>query len=122
MNAIHPDERPWHATDSQAVLEQIGASPAGLSADEAARRLAEHGPNRLPRPPGRGWFMRLLAQFNNLLIQVLIAAAIITALLGHWVDTWVILAVAVVNAIIGFVQEGRAEKALDAIRGMLAPR
>ncbi|NBB82700.1 MAG: HAD-IC family P-type ATPase, partial [Alphaproteobacteria bacterium] len=86
------------------------------------RRLAAHGPNRLPEPPPRHPVLRFLAHFHNVLIYVLIASAAVTAMLQHWVDTGVILAVVVVNAVIGYVQEGRAEQAMAAIRGMLAPR
>ncbi len=111
-----------HDRTTESALEALGGTPAGLSGDEAARRLARHGPNRLPDPPGRGPLLRLLAQFHNVLIYVLIGAAAVTAALGHWVDTGVILAVVVVNAVIGFVQEGRAEQAMAAIREMLAPR
>jgi len=111
-----------HAASAQDAIAALRTSAAGLDEAEARRRLEAHGPNRLPSAPGRPWPKRFLAQFNNLLIQVLIAAAVVTALLGHWVDTVVILAVVVINAVIGFVQEGRAEKALDAIRDMLAPR
>ena len=96
--------------------------PGGLTAQEALQRLDEHGPNRLPPPRPRSAAQRLLAQFNNLLIYVLLGAAVLTAALGHWIDTQVILAVAIVNALIGFVQEGKAEKALQAIRHMLSPR
>nr|WP_104019174.1 cation-transporting P-type ATPase [Roseovarius nitratireducens] len=111
-----------HDRTTESALDALGGTPAGLSRDEAARRLARHGPNRLPDPPGRGPLLRLLAQFHNVLIYVLIGAAAVTAALGHWVDTGVILAVVVVNAVIGFVQEGRAEQAMAAIREMLAPR
>ncbi len=95
---------------------------SGLSADDAAARLERHGANRLPEAPKPGPLRRLARQFANLLIQVLMGAAVITALLGHWIDTAVILAVVVINAVIGFVQEGRAEAALEALRDMLAPR
>jgi magnesium-transporting ATPase (P-type) len=116
-------ERPaHHASPVDEVLEAVETGPDGLSAAEAERRLQAHGPNSLPEPPRRGALRRFLAQFANVLIYVLIAAAAVTAVLGHWVDTGVILAVVVVNALVGFVQEGRAEQAMDAIRGMLAPR
>ena len=111
-----------HALPAGGVLRSLSADRGGLSAEEAARRLAEHGPNRLPEPPKRSPLLRFLAHFHNVLIYVLLAAAAVTAALQHWVDTGVILAVVVVNAVIGFVQEGRAEQAMDAIRGMLAPR
>ncbi|MGJ4731228.1 HAD-IC family P-type ATPase, partial [Luteimonas sp. SDU101] len=93
----------------------------GLSPGEAARRLHAHGPNALP-PPRRvpGW-QRLLRQFNDPLILFLLAAAVLSALLGHGVDAGVIAAVVLVNAVVGFVQEGRAEQALSALRAMLAP-
>ncbi|GGG29398.1 carbonate dehydratase [Caldovatus sediminis] len=112
---------PWHALPAEEALRRLGADPAGLDAAEAARRLAEHGPNRLPSAKPRGPLRRFLAQFDNLLIYVLLAAAAVTALLGHPLDTAVILGVVVVNAVIGFIQEGRAEEALRAIRDMLTP-
>src|SRR6056297_582128 len=111
-----------HDKTPESALASLGATTAGLTADEAARRRTKHGPNRLPDPPGRNPVLRFLAQFHNVLIYVLIGAAIVTAALEHWVDTGVVLAVVVVNAIIGFVQEGRAEKAMAALREMLAPR
>ena len=111
-----------HALSSAEVLRCVAAEPEGLTSAEAARRLAEHGPNRLPEPPRRSPVLRFLSHFHNVLIYVLIVAAAVTAALAHWVDTGVILAVVLVNAVIGFVQEGRAEQAMAAIRGMLAPR
>jgi magnesium-transporting ATPase (P-type) len=116
-----PRAEPWHARDAAEVLEHFRASSRGLTQDEAARRLQEHGPNRLKPPQRRGPVKRFLLQFHNVLIYVLLAAASVTALLGHWVDTGVILGVVLVNSIIGFIQEGKAERALDAIRDMLSP-
>lgn len=103
------------------MLATLGSSADGLSRAEAVHRLSAHGPNRLPEPARRGALRRFLAQFHNVLIYVLIASAAVTAALGHGVDTGVIVAVVVVNAVIGFVQEGRAEQAMAAIRDMLAP-
>jgi calcium-translocating P-type ATPase len=126
MAASSPAERPggapaWHARSAEAVLQALDAGPHGLTAAEVARRLAEHGPNRLAEAAPPSVLERLLRQFHNLLLYVLMAAAAVTALLGHWVDTAVISAVVVLNAVIGFVQEGKAEKALQAIRHLLAP-
>ncbi len=116
------DPRTWHDLPQDRVLAELDVTTRGLGEAEARQRLAQHGPNRLPDPPRRSLLVRFLLQFHNVLIYVLLGAAVITALLDHLVDTAVILAVALVNAIIGFVQEGKAEKAMDAIRGMLAPR
>lgn len=117
----HSPSPAYHALAPDDALRSLQATASGLSTTEAARRLAEHGPNRLPEPPKRSAMLRFLAHFHNVLIYVLIASAVVTAALQHWVDTGVILAVVIVNAIIGFVQEGRAEQAMAAIRGMLAP-
>jgi magnesium-transporting ATPase (P-type) len=102
-------------------LQILDTDLTGLSGHEAQRRILEVGPNRLPQAKKRSSILRFLSQFHNVLIYVLLASAAITATLGHWVDTSVILAVVVVNAMIGFLQEGKAEKAMDAIRHMLAP-
>ncbi|HXK56182.1 MAG TPA: HAD-IC family P-type ATPase, partial [Gammaproteobacteria bacterium] len=94
----------------------------GLQQEEAVRRLERCGPNRLPPPKRRTPVLRFLSQFNNVLIYVLLSAAVVTGLLAHWVDTGVILAVVLINALVGYVQEGKAEKALDAIRNLLSPQ
>jgi magnesium-transporting ATPase (P-type) len=114
--------RPFHADTPEAVAQQLGCPAEGLSAAEVLSRRAMHGTNRLPEPPRPSALLRFAQQFNNVLIIVLLAAALITALLQHWLDTIVILAVVVVNTVLGFVQEGKAERAIAAIRGMLAPR
>ena len=93
----------------------------GLSGDEATSRRDRYGPNRLPDIQQRGALMRFLFQFHNLLIYVLLAAAALAAAIGNVVDAAVIVAVVLLNAIIGFIQEGRAERALEAIRGMIDP-
>ena len=112
---------PWHALPAADVLARLGSGPDGLAEAEARGRLARHGPNRLPAARPRGPLRRLLAQLDSLLIYVLLASAAVTLLLGHAVDAAVILGVVVLNALVGFAQEGRAERALDAVRGMLGP-
>ena len=106
---------------AQALAALQADATAGLTQAEVQRRLDQHGPNRLAEAKQPGVIERLLRQFNNLLLMVLMGAALITALMGHWVDTAVIAAVVVLNAVIGFVQEGKAEKALQAIRHLLSP-
>ncbi len=111
----------WHTESAKTVFVSLDTTPDGLSKEDANNRLAKHGPNRLPEPMARGPLVRFFYQFHNVLIYVLIAASAVTAMLGHWVDASVILAVVLINALIGFVQEGKAENALRAIRQMLSP-
>ncbi|WP_448581613.1 HAD-IC family P-type ATPase [Thermaurantiacus sp.] len=110
-----------HASPAADVLAQLGTTRSGLDAEAAAARLATYGPNRLPEQRGDGPLQRLRRQFDSPLIWFLVAAAAVSAGLGHGVDASVIAAVVVVNAVIGFVQEGRAEAALAAIRAMIDP-
>jgi magnesium-transporting ATPase (P-type) len=112
-------ERP-HALPGAEVLQTLDGTSEGLSAAEATKRLEAVGPNRLPEPPKEGLLKRFFKHFHDLLIYILIAAAGVTAALGHWVDTGVILGVVIINAIIGFFQEGKAEQALAGIRKMLS--
>jgi len=118
----HASPEAWHARPAAEVVDALGGHKDGLTDAEAQRRLERYGSNLLPGPPKISPVVRFLSHFHNVLIYVLIASAAVTAALQHWVDTGVILAVVIVNAVIGFVQEGRAEQAMDAIRDMLAPR
>jgi magnesium-transporting ATPase (P-type) len=111
----------WHGRDAADVVLSLSVDPKrGLSAEDAAARLEEHGRNRLPEEQRESTFRRFIKQFHNVLIYILIAAAAFTAFLGEWIDTGVIIAVVLVNAVIGFVQEGKAERALEEIRRMLS--
>ena len=112
----------WHAMPTDAVLRRLGTDARGLTQAEAAARLARYGANRLPPPPRPSVLRRFLAQFWNVLIQALLASALAALALGHVVDALVILGVVVLNALVGFIQEGRAERALEAIRGLIDPR
>ncbi|WP_291010999.1 HAD-IC family P-type ATPase [Hydrogenophaga sp.] len=119
----HPEQAlppAWHTLGPDEVWQRLDSSERGLSAAEALRRLAAQGPNSLPVARRSSALRRLLGQFHNLLIYVLLAAAAITAALDDWLDTAVILGVVLINAVIGFVQEGKAERALEAVNAMLA--
>ncbi len=118
-----PDTPPkdWHAQSAKSALDDLHSRLDGLSSAEASERLDRYGPNRLPEPKTRGPLLRFLNQFHNVLIYVLIVAGVVTGILGHWVDAGVIFGVVVINAVIGFMQEGKAENALRAIRQMLSP-
>ncbi|QDX82703.1 carbonate dehydratase [Denitratisoma sp. DHT3] len=113
----------WHGLAAEQAVTRLGTDPLrGLAKDEAARRLHRFGANRLPPPPRHPAWRRFALQFHNVLIYVMLAAATVTAALSHWVDTTVLLVAVVVNAVIGFIQEGKAEQALAAIRDMLSLR
>ncbi len=111
----------WHACTIAETLAAFDTDPDGLTRAEATRRMQVCGPNRLPEKAGRHPVLRFLAQFNNALIYFLLAAAAAAGVLGHVIDGVVIIFVVLVNAIVGFIQEGRAEEALNAIRDMIAP-
>ncbi|MFP4691922.1 MAG: cation-translocating P-type ATPase, partial [Bacteroidales bacterium] len=120
-NARKPEKSRWHSMSVEEVVRSLEADGEnGLDEKEAEKRLETYGPNEMPGKRQRTWWQRLLAQFTNVLIYVLIGAAVITALMDHWVDTWVILAVVLINAVIGFIQEGKAESALENIQQMLS--
>jgi magnesium-transporting ATPase (P-type) len=106
---------------AQEVENQLRVDPErGLDAAEAAERLKTYGPNRLPQGKKKGPLMRFLAQFNNILVYVLLTAGFIKLMLSLWLDASIIFAVVILNSLLGFLQEGRAEKALDSIRNMLS--
>ena len=115
-------DRPWHALPLEECLRALASRADGLDPAEARERLARFGPNRLPEPPRKGPLVRFLLQFHNLLIYVLLVAAVLSLFFEHPVDAAVILGVVLLNAIVGFVQEGKAERALEAIRRMIDPR
>ena len=120
-DAPAPSNPVWHAMSSRAALAALDTRASGLTAAEADTRLNAHGPNRLAQQARRGLLARLAAQVHNLLIYVLLASAALSFLIGHASDAILILVVVVLNALIGFVQEGRAEQALAAIGQLVAP-
>ncbi|MFO7579950.1 MAG: cation-transporting P-type ATPase [Nitrosomonas halophila] len=109
-----------HALPGEVVSEKLGSGPGGLTEAEASERIELVGPNRLPVADKDSLIKRFFKHFHDTLIYILIGAAVITAALGHWIDTLVIMAVVVINAIIGLIQEGKAEEALEGIRKMLS--
>ena len=122
-SAPGPAAVPWHAIPFEEAAVRLGTdSQCGLSAAEAARRLATCGRNELLEPPPVPLVRRLLAQFHQLVIWILIVAAALSAALGDWADTTAIAAIVIVNATIGFVQEERAQQALGALRRLSAPQ
>ncbi|MGR3180415.1 cation-transporting P-type ATPase [Enterobacter cancerogenus] len=116
-------EKPGRPFYQQSVEEALAANHStvdGLSSTEAAARLQQYGENALPQKPGKPAWLRFLAHFNDVLIYVLLVAALLKLIMGHWVDMFVILGVAIINALIGHIQESNAEKSLQSIRNMLS--
>jgi len=110
----------WHAQAADAALAHFHSQPQGLGSADIASRRQQYGPNRLPALKPRSAWSRFFLQFHNILIYVLLSSAGITILLAHWLDTGVIIGVVLINALIGFIQEGKAEKALQAIQQLLS--
>src|SRR5215831_16431536 len=99
----------WHAIPADEVVKRLATNrEKGLAAAEASTRLRKYGPNRLPEGKKRGPFMRFLAQYNNVLVYVLLGAGFIKLMLNLWVDASIIFAVVILNALLGFIQEGKA--------------
>ncbi len=116
------DDKPaWHALTREELEKRLTTSTdKGLDAGEAMIRLQTYGPNRLPEGKTRGPLARFTSQFNNILVYVLLGAGFVKLMLNLWIDAAIIFGVVILNALLGFLQEGRAEKALDSIRNMLS--
>ncbi len=111
----------WYSLDTDLALQRLGSRAEGLTESEAAERLAEHGPNQLEEKRGRSPILAFLSQFTEVMVIVLIVAAVISLLVGETVDAIMILVIVVLNAILGFSQEYRAEKAMAALRRLAIP-
>jgi Ca2+-transporting ATPase len=116
-----PQSESWHALSAEEVLEHLKVRENGLTSAEVADRLAHYGPNQLTEAPRPGFAQLLWQQFNNFIVILLIIASIVSALLGEWVDASAIMAIVILNAILGIVQEQRAEAALAALKKLAAP-
>jgi magnesium-transporting ATPase (P-type) len=115
------DLTPWHAVAADQVIRRLDTNvQSGLSPADVRQRLEKYGHNRLPEGRKQGPFKRFLLQFNNILVYVLLGAGFVKLMVGLLLDASIILAVVVLNALLGFFQEGKAEKALDSIRNMLS--
>ena len=111
----------WQRTAADLARELDTNVANGLGPADAARRLDRDGPNQLAAAPGPSAWSLFLGQFRSLLIWVLIGAALISGLLGEWVDALAIVAIVILNAVLGFVQEYRAEKSLAALKKLASP-
>jgi len=114
-------EKAWHALKTEQVLHDLEVHEQGLTSEEAERRLASYGPNQLFEAPRAGFLAMLWDQLNNFVVILLIVASVISALLGDYVEAAAIMAIVVLNAVLGIVQEQRAEEALAALKKLAAP-
>jgi Ca2+-transporting ATPase len=121
MTSSDTADKAWHAESAAAALAAFDARPTGLTSAEAKQRLEKFGPNALPEGSGRSPLRMLVDQFADFMILVLIAAAVISGIVGEPSDTLAIVVIVLLNAVIGFVQEWRAERAMAALRLMAAP-
>ena len=117
-----PKSKAWHSQSAEELLAQLGSAATGLSASEAVKRLAANGPNELKEGKRISQLQIFLGQFKSLIIWILIAAGVISGMLGEVVDAVAILAIVVLNAAIGFYQEFNAEKSIAALKKMTAPQ
>ncbi len=119
----HPTDQgiPWHTLPIEACFERLESGPGGLRQTEAARRLREHGPNQLEAARRVSPWSILIGQFKNILVLILLAATVLSILLGHGTEAVVILIIVGLAVFLGFLQEYRAERALEALRRMAAP-
>ena len=111
----------WHEKEIREVYELLKSSENGLSSEDALKRINEYGPNELKESARKTVFMMFLDQFKDFMIVILMAAAVVSGIIGEMVDTIAIVVIVILNAIIGFVQEYRAEKAMKALKAMAAP-
>jgi Ca2+-transporting ATPase len=133
VEELHPMEQKWHAMSTKEVASELDTDPkVGLSSDEAAQRLRQFGPNALAERPRPGFFARLWEQLSEFLVLILIASAIVSGIIGwneyvhtgqitEFIDAIAIMTIVVLNAILGLVQQGKAEQALAALKEMSAP-
>jgi len=113
---------PWHSRTVREVTEALKSEPeTGLTSVEAQARLDQYGFNELAERPRPGFWQLLLAQFNNFLVIILIVSAVISFLLGETIEAGAIMAIVILNAVLGVVQEGKAEESLAALKKMAAP-
>jgi Ca2+-transporting ATPase len=120
-DAMNGDD-PWHTIEANEIFYRLETDPdRGLSSEEAGRRLEECGPNELREAPRSTFLQKVLEQFNNFIVIVLIIASLLSAFLGDYVEAIAILAIVLLNAILGVVQEQHAEESLAALRRLAAP-
>ena len=119
-NAAQAEAPAWHTVSAEEVAKRLNVdSSSGLSADEVGKRQKESGPNRVTARRGTPAWLKFLQQFNQALVYILLVAVVVTAVLGEWVDASVIFGIVLFNAVVGFLQESKAETAIEALAKMV---
>ena len=120
MHPSRAEKVDWYKKTAEETMQELGSGIAGLSADEASVRLEKYGPNALKEKPKRSALAMFFEQFKDFMILVLIAAAVLSGAIGELLDAMIILAIVFLNAVMGFIQENRAQKAMEALKKMAA--
>ena len=120
-NQPDPESTPWHSLTANEVLDHLKVRENGLSTSEVEERLKQYGLNQLVEGKRTSFWQMLLAQFNNFIVILLIVASVVSALLGEWIDASAIMAIVLLNAILGIIQERRAAEEFAALKKMAAP-
>lgn len=121
MDSKKQSSETFHTLSTDQTLASLNSHYDGLSQEEAAARLQQYGKNALEERKGKSLIAKLLAQFKDVMIIILLVAALISGLLGEWTDSFIILFVVVLNAVLGVIQENKAEQALAALKQMSSP-
>ncbi|MBS7632596.1 HAD-IC family P-type ATPase, partial [Candidatus Bathyarchaeota archaeon] len=111
----------WHAMKAEETIKELGSNETGLSQEEAKKRLLQYGPNELQKGKGKSRIRMFLEQFTDILIIILLAATAFSVLIGEVIDAVAIMAIVLATATLGFVEEYRSEKAVEALKKMTAP-
>jgi P-type Ca2+ transporter type 2C len=120
-NPVSPKTEPWHALSAEEVLGHLKVRENGLTNPDAIERMAQYGSNQLTEASRPGFLKLLWEQFNNFIVMLLIVAAVISSFLGEWIDASAIITIVILNAVLGIIQERRAEEALAALQKLAAP-
>lgn len=112
----------YHTLDSEEVLKLLESRKEGLSTEQAVQRLERYGKNVLQEAKPKTLLAKFIEQFKNVMIFILLAAAVLSGILGEWTDTVIILLVVILNAVLGVIQENKAEQALEALKSMSSPQ
>lgn len=120
-SANQQDQQPFHLLEKEEVLKRLETREEGITSEQAAQLLERYGKNMLQEAKPKSLLAKFIEQFKNVMIFILLAAAVLSGILGEWTDTIIILLVVILNAVLGVIQENKAEQALEALKSMSSP-